>query len=96
MKPKQTFLAACAAMMALSLLAIVACGGPHMAQYAHYHGFADQRTAWGVPCAGDVLSNLPFAAMGVWGLWRLRGWAQPSRLLRLPRSGGAGPDLLRE
>jgi hypothetical protein len=34
--------------------------------------FADQH-AWGLlPNAMDVLSNLPFAVFGFWGLWRLR------------------------
>ncbi|MBP7537659.1 MAG: hypothetical protein KA790_11795, partial [Ottowia sp.] len=39
---------------------------------AGYHDFADQRTLLGLPHALDVLSNLPFAAMGAWGLWWLR------------------------
>lgn len=42
--------------------------GPAVAQHAHYHAFADQRSWFGVPCAMDVLSNLPFAVAGVWGL----------------------------
>ena len=37
-----------------------------------YHDFADQRAWLGLPHAIDVLSNLPFAAMGVWGLAWLR------------------------
>jgi len=51
----------------LAALAI-ACWGPAVAQQDHYHAFADQRTWLGVPCAMDVLSNLPFAVVGVWGL----------------------------
>ncbi|HZM00517.1 MAG TPA: hypothetical protein VFD43_09730, partial [Planctomycetota bacterium] len=38
-----------------------------------YHGLADRRTLLGIPNALDVLSNLPFAAIGLAGLslaWR--------------------------
>lgn len=62
-------------LVTLLLALLVACVGPHVAQHAHYHAFADQRTLWGVPCALDVLSNLAFALMGVWGLAGLRGHA---------------------
>ena len=58
---------------ALLLALLLACVGPHVSQHAHYHAFADQRTLWGVPCALDVLSNLAFALMGIWGLAGLRG-----------------------
>lgn len=34
--------------------------------------FADDRHWHGVANAMDVLSNLPFALLGLWGLWRLR------------------------
>ncbi|HZF86710.1 MAG TPA: hypothetical protein VE084_24580 [Burkholderiaceae bacterium] len=34
--------------------------------------FADQRPWHGMANAMDVLSNLPFAAFGLWGLWQLR------------------------
>ena len=36
-----------------------------------YHNFADQRSWLGVPNAGDVLSNIPFALAGLWGLFLL-------------------------
>jgi hypothetical protein len=45
----------------------------HQHLYAHGHPFIDARTLWGIPNALDVLSNLPFALFGVWGLWTLRG-----------------------
>lgn len=51
--------------------------GP-IAQWADYHAFADQRAWLGVPNAANVLSNLPFLAIGLWGLWRLRGSAAPT------------------
>ena len=38
----------------------------------HYHDFADQRTMFGIPNAQDVLSNIPFVIVGVWGfVWLL-------------------------
>ncbi len=59
--------------LALALLAALAlaCFGPSVAQHAHYHAFADQRGWLGLPCAMDVLSNLPFALAGLWGLLRV-------------------------
>ena len=45
--------------------------GP-IAQLAHYHEFADQRTLFGLPNALDVLSNLGFLLLGAWAFGRLR------------------------
>ncbi len=53
------------AVLALSLLAAFA---PPLAQAPHFHDFADQRSWLGMPCALDVLSNLPFALFGLLGL----------------------------
>lgn len=55
-----------AALLALALF------GPMLPASAHQHALADQRTLWGIPCALDVLSNLPFAIAGFWGLVALR------------------------
>ena len=44
--------------------------GP-IAQFEDYHAFADQSVWWGVPHAGDVLSNVAFAWVAWWGLLRL-------------------------
>jgi len=44
--------------------------GP-IAQLAHYHDFADQRSGFGLPNLADVLSNAGFALLGVWGLCSL-------------------------
>jgi hypothetical protein len=45
--------------------------GP-IVQWAHYHDFADA-VAWGaLPNAANVLSNLPFLAIGMWAVHRLR------------------------
>lgn len=68
------------------LLAVSALTGvPTLPQYAHYHDFADQRDWLGIPHAGDVLSNLPFALGGVWGLWQLRRLRTAALRVRLPR-----------
>lgn len=49
--------------------------GP-IAQFADYHNFADQRAWFGIPNAFDVLSNLGFAAVGTYGLYRI--WPRQS------------------
>lgn len=41
---------------------------PPIPQDLSYHVMADRRTLLGVPHALNVLSNLPFAVVGVWGL----------------------------
>jgi hypothetical protein len=65
------------------VIAAAACGlwlhGP-IHQLEHYHEFADQRVWLGIAHAVDVLSNLGFAAVGLWGLY----WLWPAqRHLRL-------------
>lgn len=62
--PETALIAACLALVLLALQ------GPVLLQPADHHHFADQRTLWGIPCAWDVLSNLPFAVLGFIGL----GW----------------------
>lgn len=44
--------------------------GP-IAQPFGYHDFADRSVLFGVPHAGDVLSNVGFAIVGIWGVIRL-------------------------
>jgi hypothetical protein len=59
----------------LAMAAAMLAHGP-IAQLAHYHEFADTRAVLGVPNAGDVLSNVGFALVGLWGLaalWPHRG-----------------------
>ena len=41
---------------------------PRIPQPQSYHMFADQRSFLGVPNFGDVVSNVPFAVVGLWGL----------------------------
>jgi hypothetical protein len=45
---------------------------PRIPQPQSYHVFADQRRFLGIPHFVNVISNLPFAAIGVWGLVFLR------------------------
>jgi hypothetical protein len=42
---------------------------PPLPQAREYHHFADDRTVLGVPHGLNVISNLPFLIVGVWGLW---------------------------
>ena len=54
-------------------LALLACLAPALPDPGTVGApFADDRAWHGLPHALDVLSNLPFAAFGVWGLLRLR------------------------
>jgi hypothetical protein len=41
---------------------------PRIPQPQSYHMFADQRSFLGIPNFGDVVSNVPFAIFGFWGL----------------------------
>lgn len=43
----------------------------HTHVHAHGHPFVDARVLWGIPNAMDVLSNLPFVGMGLWGFYAL-------------------------
>ena len=41
---------------------------PPIVQNQDYHDFADQRTLFGIPHFWNVVSNLPFVAVGAAGL----------------------------
>jgi hypothetical protein len=45
---------------------------PAIPQAQSYHQLADQRTLFGVPNFWNVVSNLPFIAVGAAGLWQVR------------------------
>ena len=60
-------------LITLSIVFALLLHGP-IAQPAHYHEFADQRSGFGLPCVADVLSNAGFALLGLWGLLTL--WPQ--------------------
>jgi hypothetical protein len=49
---------------------LLAAHGP-IAQLAHYHEFADRSVFLGIPHAADVLSNIGFAIVALWGMARL-------------------------
>ena len=50
------------------VLAVAVSFLPRIPQPAWYHNFADQRSFAGIPHFADVVSNLPFAIVGVAGL----------------------------
>ena len=57
-------IALCAALAPWLVAALL----PPLAQPQWYHDFADQRTLWHIPHGWNVLSNLAFVAVGLWGL----------------------------
>ena len=63
-------------LFAVLLLLAVALFAPPLAQPVHQHAFADPRGWAHIPCALNVLSNLPFLLWGVLGLKLL---AKPAR-----------------
>jgi hypothetical protein len=63
-----TFLFGLAAVSLLGLLF-----APPIRQSQSYHNFVDQLTLLGVPNFWNVVSNLPFIAIGALGLMRVRG-----------------------
>src|SRR5262249_24922759 len=65
--PLIVFLAVMAASLAALLLLV-----PVIPHSQDYHQFADQRTLLGIPNFWNVVSNIPFAAIGAAGLWRYR------------------------
>lgn len=69
----RSILAKSEAMLLLAVLSglAVALAGPALMQPAHQHHFADGRTLLGLPFCMDVLSNLPFALVGLAGLWQV-------------------------
>jgi hypothetical protein len=54
--------------VSLGLLALL----PPIPQDQDYHRFADERAWLGIPNFWNVVSNLPFIAIGAVGLWRCR------------------------
>lgn len=55
------------------IVTIIALLLPPIPQPLSYHNFADQRSWLGIPNFGDVISNVPFAIVGIWGLIFLFG-----------------------
>jgi hypothetical protein len=73
---RATVAAAAITALAAVLLFVFA---PPIAQDERYHVFSDGRTLIGIPNFWNVVSNLPFACVGILGLLRLRGFT--ARLL---------------
>jgi hypothetical protein len=57
-----------AILLTIAAALVFTCLLPAIPQPLHYHQFADQRVFLSVPNAFDVLSNLPFAMVGAFGL----------------------------
>jgi hypothetical protein len=76
------------AIISVGMIVILALHGP-IAQPAHYHDFADQSVASGIPHAADVLSNAGFALVAIWGWLKL--W--PRRASDALRAGWPGYRL---
>jgi hypothetical protein len=57
-------------LMAVSIIGLLLL--PPITQNQNYHDFADQRTILGIPYFWNVVSNLPFIAVGATGLWQFR------------------------
>lgn len=51
-----------------AITVVIWCTMPRIAQPQSYHMFADRRSFLGISNFGDVLSSLPFAVIGIWGL----------------------------
>lgn len=82
-----------ALLAALALLSLVAILGPAMpTPEAVARPFADSRAWGGLPNAMNVLSNLPFAVLGVWGLRRLH-WLDLAQQRDQRPAAGAGAPL---
>jgi hypothetical protein len=58
----------CVLGLAVLATVLVAAISPPIPQDLAYHAFADRRSWLGIPNAGDVLSNVPFAIIGLLGL----------------------------
>ncbi|MEO5882153.1 MAG: hypothetical protein ABIQ06_07020 [Caldimonas sp.] len=59
------------ALATIALATLLWAHGP-VRQWADYHAFADDRAWFGLANAANVVSNLPFLAVGAWALRRLR------------------------
>lgn len=76
-----------------AVLAMAACFAvlPPIGQDPLYHNFSDGRTIYGVPNFWNVISNLPFLLVALYGVKALRShmyclrgrlWSAPARLTR--------------
>lgn len=84
-RSKIIVLAALFAACVAGLLAI----GP-IPQDPTFHDFADRRGWLGIPNFADVVTNIAFLGIGLWGLWRLRG----PNAIRFEHGGETRPYLI--
>jgi hypothetical protein len=70
-------LALIAGLSALALMGLLLL--PPISQDPLYHSFTDQRTFWGVPNFLNVVSNLPFLLVALWGF---RAFRSPTSFLQ--------------
>lgn len=56
-------------------------------QVAGYNHFANQSTWLGLPNAENVLTNLPFLLLGIWGVCRMRYYVIESKIERIAWMG---------
>lgn len=73
MKRAQIYLPYLPLFTTLSICALMVAHGP-ITQLAHYNEFANQTAFMGLPRAADVLSNLAFVLVALWGIFML--WPQ--------------------
>lgn len=71
--PKRTKIAILLTVLAVLLFLILV---PPLHQDQSYHSFGDRRTLLGIPNFWDVVSNFPFAVVGLMGLFVFRGFAE--------------------
>ncbi|MHC2334943.1 hypothetical protein [Bradyrhizobium sp. USDA 4454] len=77
-RPVKPWLKVTPALITIGIIAAFAAHG-RIAQPANYCDFADHSALFGIPHAGDVLSNAGFALVAIWGwlaLWPRRDSAQ--------------------
>lgn len=72
MKFKRTKLAVLATVVGIAIFMLLM---PALPQDQSYHAFADRRALFGIPNFWDVVSNVPFAIVGLIGLSRFRDFA---------------------
>ena len=66
------------AVTAVTLVAIFLV--PRIAQPLSFHDFAVSRMIWGIKNFGNVVSNVPFVVIGVYGIWTVLATPAPGSL----------------
>jgi hypothetical protein len=87
-RPASPWLRSLPAIITIGTIVALALHG-RIAQLPHYHDFADHSALFGIPHAGDVLSNAGFALVAIWGWLSL--W--PHRASEQLRAGWPGYRL---